>query len=158
MKNERKITFEAAEDFDSAAILQLLSETGLPLDGVAEHLSDFTAARDESKRLVGIAGVERYGKTGLLRSVVVAPEYQTSGIGSQIVSAVLQKAQAEGIEEIVLLTMTARDFFARRFGFSETVRQRYEEILQNSPEWTLPRCSSAVVMRLDLNESNFGER
>lgn len=59
-------------------------------------------------------------------------------------------AIANGIKEMVLLTMTVRDFFARRFGFTEAERSDYESRLAQSPEWKLPRCSSAVFLRLDL--------
>ncbi len=152
--NER-IIFEAADGSDSAAVLQILCEAGLPSDGVIEHLGDFTLTRDKLARLIGVAGVEHYGKIGLLRSVAVVAEWQKSGVGSQIVAEVLQKAQTKGIEEIILLTTTAKGFFARRFNFSETVRGNYDEILYNSAEWSLPRCSSAVVMQLDLRGKTF---
>ncbi len=155
--NER-IVFEAADDSNSAAVLQLLSEAGLPTDGVVEHLDNFILTRNGSAEVIGVSGVERYGKTGLLRSVAVAADWQKSGVGSQMVAEVLRRAQMKGVEEIILLTMTERDFFARRFGFSETVRERYDEILRDSAEWNLPRCSSAVVMRLDLHGENFETR
>lgn len=145
-----KFTVEAALSSDKAAILELLTETNLPHDGVSEHLGSFLIARDESARLVGCAGLELHGKLGLLRSVAVSPNSQKSGIASQLVAAVIGEAKRSEIDEIILLTTTARDFFARRFEFVETARENYHESLQNSPEWTLPRCSSAVVMKLKL--------
>jgi len=153
-----KIILELAENADSAAILQLLAESGLPTDGVVEYLSGFVVARDKTAQVVGVAGIEYHGKIGLLRSVAVAPDWQKSKIGWQIVSTVLQKAQVKGIEEIVLLTTTARDYFARCFKFSETERRHYDEILHKSAEWNLPRCTSAIVMRLDLSAKNFGKQ
>lgn len=105
-----KLIFEAAEISDSAVILQLLTDTNLPPDGVIERLDGFMTARNESGEIVGVAGIERYGKTGLLRSVAVAPNRQTAGIGSQIARAVLRQAKEKGIEEIVLLTTTAQNF------------------------------------------------
>jgi hypothetical protein len=50
----------------------------------------------------------------------------------------------------VILTTTARDFFGRKFGFEVSGRDAYEGALARSPEWNLPRCSSAVLMRLNL--------
>jgi N-acetylglutamate synthase-like GNAT family acetyltransferase len=63
----------------------------------------------------------------------------------------LESAAAGGIGEIVLLTTTARDFFARRFGFEEAERGDYEGRLSQSPEWRLPRCSTAAFMRKVLS-------
>ncbi|HRH41690.1 MAG TPA: GNAT family N-acetyltransferase [Pyrinomonadaceae bacterium] len=82
--------------------------------------------------------------------MAVAPDLQKSGLGSKIVSAVIERSKATGIKEIVLLTTTARDLFARRFQFVETTRDEYNQTLKDSPEWTFPRCSSAVIMKLPL--------
>lgn len=141
---------EAAQAVDQAAILNLLAETELPPEGVIDHLDGFLVAHDGSRELVACAGLERHGKIGLLRSVAVSPRLQKSGLGSRIVSALISEAKKKDMEEIVLLTTTARDFFARRFNFVETTRDAYDKSLKNSLEWTLPRCASAVVMKLAL--------
>ncbi len=143
------ITNASADDLQ--AILDLLSQVQLPHDGVAENLSDFLVARDES-RLIATIGIERHGLTALLRSAAVAPEYQGCGIGSRLTENLLQRATKEGLERVVLLTTTASDFFARRFGFCETSRTAFDKDLAASSEWNLPRCSSAVCMSLDLQE------
>src|SRR6185503_9066284 len=77
---------------DLAEILALLRGSSLPPDGVAEHLSEFHVVRDSIDRLVACAGVERYGAIGLLRSVAVSAELQRSGLGSRLVSRVLEEA------------------------------------------------------------------
>lgn len=143
---------EAASSADEDAILNLLTRTDLPLDGAAEHLGGFLVARDAAGRVVACAGLERHGNIGLLRSVAVAPDLQKSGLGSQLVAEIIERARTDGTAEIVLLTTTARKFFDKRFGFAETGRAQYDDALKNSPEWTLPRCSSAIVMSLDLND------
>lgn len=141
---------ESASSSDKADILNLLTQTNLPHDGVSEHLGSFLIARDESGAVLGCAGLELHGKIGLLRSVAVSPDLQKSGLGSRLVETVISEAKRNDLEEIILLTTTARDFFARRFDFVETTRENYNESLKDSPEWTLPRCSSAVVMKLSL--------
>jgi amino-acid N-acetyltransferase len=140
-----------ASPSELSEILALLSKVDLPHEGVAEHLGGFLVARDEEGLLVGTVGLERYGQVGLLRSAAVAPGVQHSGLGSCLTSTLLKRAARDGVEKVVLLTSTARDFFARRFGFAESSRLDYEEQLSASPEWSLPRCSSAVCMSLDLN-------
>jgi amino-acid N-acetyltransferase len=139
-----------AETSDLDEILALLTTVGLPPEGVAEHLRGFVIARNANGRLVGCAGIERYDAFGLLRSVAVAPELQSAGLGSQIVSEILRIAASLGVGEVVLLTTTARDFFAYRFRFEETSRAEYDAQFAASPEWKLPRCSSALAMRLKL--------
>ena len=135
---------------DLRDILNLLTEVNLPHDGVAENLSAFLVARNRESRLVGTIGLERHGNTALLRSAAVAPEYQKGGVGSHLTEHLLRRAMNDGVEKVVLLTTTASEFFARRFGFCETPRDSFEEQLAGSSEWNLPRCSTAVCMSLDL--------
>jgi len=144
------ITINDASHDDLQDILKLLSQVQLPHDGVAENLSGYLVARDESSRLIATIGIERHGNTALLRSAAVAPEYQGCGIGSRLTEQLLERATNNGLERVVLLTTTASDFFARRFGFCESSRTAFDKDLAASSEWNLPRCSSAVCMSLDL--------
>ena len=148
--NCENVTITEASSDDLGDILELLTTVQLPHDGVAEHLNAFLIARDESSRLIATIGLERHGNTGLLRSAAVAPEYQGCGIGSRLTEELLERATDDGVERVVLLTNTAREFFAKRFGFCETSRSKYDPELASSSEWNLPRCSSAVCMSLDL--------
>ena len=148
--NCENITVTNAAPDDLQAILNLLSQVHLPHDGVAENISNFLVARDESSRLIATIGLERHGHTALLRSAAVAPEYQGCGIGSLLTEQLLERATNDGMERVVLLTSTASEFFARRFGFCETSRTAFDKDLTASSEWNLPRCSSAVCMSLDL--------
>jgi amino-acid N-acetyltransferase len=139
-----------AAQSDMEDILALLTAVNLPHEGVREHLASFVVARDGVGRLVGCAGLERHVDVGLLRSVAVSPQIQRSGIGSRLTVAALELAVAGGVKEVVLLTSTARDFFARRFGFSMVERGEFDRQLSGSPEWGLPRCSTSACMALEL--------
>jgi amino-acid N-acetyltransferase len=142
------ITNASADDLRD--ILHLLSQVQLPHDGVAENVKSFLVARDETLRLIATIGLERHGNTALLRSAAVAPEFQSCGVGSRLTEKLLEGATNNGVERVVLLTSTASEFFARRFGFSETSRTDFDTELAASSEWNLPRCSSAVCMSLAL--------
>ncbi|HJY28571.1 MAG TPA: GNAT family N-acetyltransferase [Pyrinomonadaceae bacterium] len=142
------ITNASADDLRD--ILDLLSQVQLPHDGVAENVKSFLVARDETLRLIATIGLERHGNTALLRSAAVAPEFQSCGVGSRLTEKLLEGATNNGVERVVLLTSTASEFFARRFGFSETSRTDFDTELAASSEWNLPRCSSAVCMSLAL--------
>jgi amino-acid N-acetyltransferase len=135
---------------DLPALLALLAAVNLPHEGVEEYLDGFMLARETKGRLVGCIGLERHGGVGLLRSAAVAHDARGTGLGLRLTSELLEAARAEGVGEVVLLTTTARDFFGRKFGFEVSGRDAYEVALARSPEWNLPRCSSAVLMRLHL--------
>ena len=147
---DSEVTITKATRADLPDLLALLTRVGLPHEGVSEHLHNFLVARDQAGRLIGSAGLERYGSLALLRSVAVSPEYQHTGLGSRITATLLDHAAQQGIVEAVLLTTTARDFFASRFGFREACREDFDERLAQSPEWGLTRCSSAACMRCEL--------
>lgn len=139
---------------DLKAVLALLGEVNLPTEGVSEHFDEFLLAYYKEK-LVGCVGQERYGDVTLLRSLAVSPDLQRSGLGKTLTAELLDAALSKGLSEVVLLTTTAKDFFAQQFGFVETARGDFDEIFANSPEWCLPRCSSAACMRLRLPRENY---
>ncbi len=145
------VAIEQAQAGDLEGVLALLADVALPSEGVKDHLSAFFVARDGG-RLVGCVGQERYGDTALLRSLAVAPDRQRDGLGRQLTARLLEDARLSGAREVVLLTTTAADFFARHFGFTPVERARFDETLATSPEWHLPRCSSAACLHLRLSE------
>jgi N-acetylglutamate synthase-like GNAT family acetyltransferase len=144
------ITIEVASPAGLGEVLGILSQAELPHDGVAEDLAGFLVARSGGGQIVGCIGLERYGKLGLLRSAAVLPEYRGQRIGNRLVRELLHRAAHDGITEVALLTTTAKDYFAKQFGFQEAKRARYEKRLVDSLEWNLPRCSSAVLMTRKL--------
>jgi N-acetylglutamate synthase-like GNAT family acetyltransferase len=145
------INISRASPGDLPEPLSLLTAVNLPHEGVAQHLDGFLIARDADGKTVGSVGIERHGRLGFLRSAAVVPALQRSGLGSRLTAAVLKRTTEEGIEEVLLLTSTARDFFSKRFGFTEANRSDYDARLAGSPEWELPRCSSAVLMTLKID-------
>jgi hypothetical protein len=58
----------------------LLTDAGLPIDGVPEHFSSFFVV-DDGGKIVGAAGLELYGEHALLRSVVVSGTTKGDGRG-----------------------------------------------------------------------------
>jgi amino-acid N-acetyltransferase len=148
---EQVITIEKASPECLGEILEILSQVSLPHDGVKEHFGGFLIARNGGGRILGCAGLERYEEIGLLRSAAVLSEYQGQWIGNKLIREILKRAANEGVTEIVLLTTTAKEYFQSKFDFKEARRSDYDERLADSPEWNLPRCSSAVFMTLKLD-------
>lgn len=142
------IVIEAARADDLAAVLALLREARLPEAGVAEHFGDFFVAR-AGDRIAGAVGLERYGPSALLRSLVVAPGHRGQGLGRTLADRALAEARARGARSIVLLTETAADWFPR-LGFQRIAREQVDAPVQQSVEFTTACCETAVAMRLGV--------
>jgi amino-acid N-acetyltransferase len=141
----RCVTLRRAHHADHEAIATLLRDLKLPTDGVVDWLDEFSVA-DHEGRVVGVAGMEHYGDTGLLRSVAVAPEWRGSGIGRALIDRVLEEGRTAGVRDVYLLTTTAEHYFPR-LGFACVPRDEVPNRVQASVEFTSVCPSSAVVMR-----------
>ena len=115
-----QFSIERAVPGDAPAILQLLADSRLPVDGLLPHLSTALVARVRG-RVIGSAALEVYPDGALLRSVAVDPEFQGRSIGHQLTRAALTLAQTRGADTVFLLTTTAEGFFPK-FGFEPIAR------------------------------------
>lgn len=138
-----------ADRADLARARELIASAGLPLAGVDEHFERFWVVDAPDGRLAAVAGAESYGRTWLLRSVVVDRAYRDRGIGSALLAAVLDEARRLSAQEVFLLTTDSRDFFAAR-GFSELPRAAAPNALQASAELRGACPDTAALMRLEL--------
>ena len=141
---EVSITPARAEDL--AEIKEILERNELPLAGVDEHWQTFVVAR-EGVRLVGCGGAEAYRNAALIRSIAVAPEHRSRGLGRQIVRQLLDRLSALGIREFYLLTTSAADYFKKR-GFKKCDRDEVNPQVLSSREFQDACPSTATVMRL----------
>ncbi len=127
------------------ALKVLLAQVGLPTEGLAERPTTGILAWD-GESLVGSALLERYGDTGLLRSVAVAPAWQGKGVGRHLVGTVLREVRAaQTCRRIYLLTETAVPFFAR-LGFRRIGRDQVEPRIRRSAEFAHVCPTSAQAM------------
>ena len=131
---------------DIPAVETLLSAAGLPLDGAAAAIAAGGVVARDGDDVVGAAAVERFGTTGLLRSVVIAPEHRGTGLGRRVVEAAEQVARAEGIGELYLLTETAIDWFPR-LGYVPVPREEAAAAVGESIEFTTVCATTGVPMR-----------
>ena len=137
----------AAPD-DLAGIERLLAESHLPLEGVREALMDFVVA-NAGDALVGVSGLEVCCDNALLRSVAVAPEWRSHGVGRALVTRVISDAEARGIRALYLLTTTAEGYFPS-FGFRTTAREAVPDDIRTAGEFQSACPASATVMRLPI--------
>lgn len=135
---------------DWPSIRALLEALNLPIDGAESHVADFLVATNPPSNIaIGVAGLERYGEVGLIRSVAVADDVAARGLGSALVGALLQNAGERGIGAVYLLTTTAADWFPR-FGFRVIRREDLPQALGESAELRGACPSTAVAMELQL--------
>jgi amino-acid N-acetyltransferase len=138
------IVVRPASRGDLAAIESLLASSELPVLGVEEHLPYFLVAEDGG-RILGVVGLEPYGREGLLRSAVVHAEWRGRGLANTLVRRLIAEAEARGIRRLYLLTTTAEHFFPR-FGFQRTTRDAVPPVVQRSIEFQGACPATAVVM------------
>jgi N-acetylglutamate synthase-like GNAT family acetyltransferase len=134
-------------DIDS--VRALLAAAQLPLDGLEEQFGESYAVAEQSGRIVGVEGMERYGSSGLLRSAAVADDWRGRGLGERLTEDRLRWARQAGLSEVWLLTTTAAGYFPR-FGFRIAERASAPGAVQESREFRDACPASAVAMRLAL--------
>ncbi len=145
------VQIERASDADGPSILQLLQASGLPIDGLVEHLNAAFVARDGAA-IVGCAAAEIYPDGALLRSVAVASSARGHRLGEHLTEAAIALARSLGTPAVYLLTTTAESYF-QRFGFVQTARELVPAAVQQSIEFRSACPASAIVMRKALNDS-----
>ena len=130
------------------SVRELLAEAGLPLAGLDDQFpAAYVVARQGA--LVGVAGLERYGDVGLLRSVAVSEPFRNSGLGRRLVTDRLSAAHAIGLHQIFLLTTTAAPYF-QKLGFVPTPRTEVPPALATSVEFTTACPASATCLRIHV--------
>jgi protein-tyrosine-phosphatase/N-acetylglutamate synthase-like GNAT family acetyltransferase len=125
---------------DLDEVLQLLAASALPSEGVVDQFPAAYVVARRDGRTVGVAGLERHGDAGVLRSVAVAPDYRGTGLGVALVANRLLASK----DPIYLLTTTAAPFFAR-FGFRTIPRDAVPPAIAASIEFATPMCPSTAT-------------
>ncbi len=144
-----QITVEPAQREDIAAIQALLAEADLPGD-VEAHLADFLVARHQG-RVVGCVGMETRGSDALFRSLVVAPAYRGLGLARRLYEALVERARMREVERAYLLTTTIEPL-AQVWGFRRLDRALVPKGIQETSEFRVACCASAVAMWQDLRK------
>jgi amino-acid N-acetyltransferase len=142
---------------DRGAVLGLLEQASLPTADLDEPAAVQFWIAMAVDRLVGAIGLERHGTDGLLRSLVVAPDHRSRGVGHALVAALERDARLAGIGQLVLLTQTAKPYF-ERLGFEVVARDTVPGPVQASAEFRSLCPASAVCMTKHLQQAGTGAR
>jgi len=137
-----KIKKAVSEDLN--LIEKLLKENDLPYEDIGSKIDCIFKAYTSSG-MVGIGGVQIYGKYGLLRSLVIEESFRGKGYGKEFYSKLMDYARMQGVKELYLLTLTAADFF-EKFGFERINRQTVPESISQTTEFMSLCPVTAVCM------------
>ena len=137
-----------AQPQDLPAVERLLAASSLPLEGVREALPTFVVAQ-AGNDIVGVAGLEVCCDNALLRSVAVADDWRSRGLGRELVTHVIAEAEARGIHALYLLTPTAERYFPS-FGFHAIPRDAVPADVRETEEFRSACPASATVMTRTL--------
>lgn len=149
MTPSSNLTLRTATEADNEVIRDLLERSGLPTSDLSAARPDFVIA-STAEQIVGIGALEHFGDAALLRSVAVETGWRGTGVGRAIVIELERRARAAGVTELILLTLTAPNFF-RTLGYEEKRRAEVPPSVLNSAEFRSLCPASAVCLakRLD---------
>jgi amino-acid N-acetyltransferase len=125
----------------------LLQAQGLPVSDITdEHLEHFFFVGSDGSPS-GVVGLELHGIDALLRSLVVAENARSTGLGSRLVKHAEQYAASKSVRSIYLLTTTAEAFF-KRLGYERIERSQAPPSIERTCEFTgLCPASSAFMVK-----------
>lgn len=140
----------AASRRDYGEVIALLEAASLPTEDLEHNaMEHFLVARDPAGKAIGAIGLERYGSSALLRSLVVATENRDRRLGTQLVAELEARCRSLALSELFLLTTTAADFFLRQ-GYKTVGRNLVPAALLASEEFTRLCPDSAICMTKPL--------
>ena len=130
-------------------IVNLLKSQNLPYEDLPVMLREFYVALEDYK-VIGLIGMERYDSYGLLRSMVVHPDYRNKHIAESLVQTLEAKAASSGITSMYLLTERAEKYFDRK-GYTKIIRDEVPKALMVSSEFSHVCPVSAIVMKKEIS-------
>lgn len=126
-------------------VVALLSRCGLPSDDIdPQWLADFVVVVDDGAPL-GVAGLQCFGTTALVRSVGVDAPHRSHGLGARLLGAVEACARERGVRQLYLLTNDAAGFFARH-GYAAMQRCAAPAQVQGCTQFGSSCCGAATLM------------
>lgn len=127
----------------------LLEAAGLPASDLTDaHMEHFFYC-GPAMAPSGLVGLELSGPDALLRSLVVAADRRSAGLGSALVDHAESYARACGARSIFLPTTTAEAFFSRR-GYVAAARESAPAAIRATCELAdiCPASSAFLVKQL----------
>jgi amino-acid N-acetyltransferase len=148
MNPAANLTLRTASEADAGLIRDLLEHSGLPTGDLSTARPEFVLAGNAGE-IIGIGALEHFGDTALLRSLAVQPQWRGSGVGRLLVAELERRARGAGVSELILLTLTAADFF-QRLGYGAKDRARVPDAVRASAEFRSLCPATAICLAKTL--------
>jgi len=137
-----------AERRDLAQVETLLKQADLPALDNQVPVSNLVVA-EEGRAVVGAIALEVFGRSGLVRSVVVAPERRRQGLGRELLRSLSSRASELGLKEFYAIADDGRAFFTA-LGFEPVGDEEITGPLRLSRAFRSRGAAGAPVLRLAL--------
>jgi len=137
----------SAADFD--IVLALLARANLPVADLSSASVDRFLIATVEQSIAGLIGLECYDSIGLLRSLVVDPEFRGAGIGRVLVKNLESHAIDQGVGEMWLLTIDADAWF-QGLGYEARSRDQAPAAIAQTAEFVSLCPGDAVLMQKTL--------
>lgn len=122
-------------DPDIALVTRLLSDNELPTkDLQGSHGVRFFACNSPAGTYA-VIGIQAFAEAALLRSLAVAPTARDQGMATALVNHVEAYALDQGIDQLYLLTNTAKAFFTR-LGYHTLPRSAAPQAIRDTSEFS----------------------
>jgi len=132
---------------DLGEVKPLLAACRLPTNDIRDD-GTFLVAR-AGPAVCGVAGLETLGSVGLLRSVAVDPAWRRRGVAQALVAALVDRARADGMRRLFLLTTDADRYFSR-LGFAALDREALPAQVRATEQFRETCPQAAIAMARDL--------
>ena len=144
-KTNARLQIRAATASDLAAAIRLLEAAGLPVADLARKGSDDFLAAAVGEVFAGFIGLEQFDEFGLLRSLIVEPDFRSAGLGRVLVAALESYAGSRGVAELWLLTIDADQWFVK-LGYAVRERDEAPGAIRSTDEFSGLCPDDAVLM------------
>ncbi|WP_160110350.1 arsenic resistance N-acetyltransferase ArsN2 [Caballeronia arvi] len=127
-----------------------MAQRGLPTSDLQSNLMEgFLVAVNDAEEVVGCVGVQRFGKSALVRSLAVSPSNEKLGLGRLLLLTLEKSCFAQGVCELWLLTMNAAGFFTAA-GYAPTDKDAAPAALQFTEQFAsiCPASARCLMKRL----------
>lgn len=125
---------EFASPLDEPWIRQLLKSCGLPQEDLhSDHFKHFIVYKERGL-ILGVVGLEIFGRIALLRSLAVSVRHRDRGIATQLIAKIEEYGRSQQIEKLFLLTASAEEFFSKK-GYKKIDRKYAPPEIQKTREF-----------------------
>jgi amino-acid N-acetyltransferase len=150
-KGRIPINYSLAVPNDKNQIRGLLASCELPSLYVHRHLKSFMVAK-AAEEVVGVIGVEAYGRLGLFRSLCVNEAYRGRGIAKRLNMEMLARAKSLKIETLYMFTLSAEKF-ASKLGFRKVDKKRIPKTIRSTWQFQRLKPYPFVCMMKKLSDA-----